>query len=205
MHRLSLITLDLSFILYLFFYIPQLWRNIRYQQIQHLSFGFHALLFIAATADLFYGFGQIQQWQYKTISATMFICLLIQHLQIARHLATPWYQNKAFLSLTVVIIGMLLFLSDTLFIHKASSSLFIFFGWIERSGYWLYAIPQIIKNRRSHHATVISPSFLIIGLITGLLDFISALGLHWASPSLYGTPVAIMLHAYLLQQYYKDR
>lgn len=76
------ITLNLSCVLYFFFYLPQLWHNLKYQCIDELSLSFHALLFISATADLFYGFGRIIQWQYCLISVVLFVCLLFQHAQL---------------------------------------------------------------------------------------------------------------------------
>ena len=199
------ITLNSSFILYLFLFMPQLWRNLYYKRVADLSFSFHALLFIAATADLYYGFGRIEEWQYRLVSMVMFVCLLTQHIQLF------FYQNKTKLALLSLLIAIMLFgLIITLHSHSSSgagtpfnSPLFITMGWIERIGYWLYLLPQILKNRSEQHhnaAKAISPTFVFIGLLTAILDSISAWSFSWGSPSLYGAPIAVALHFWLLLQ-----
>lgn len=209
MVNLGKITLNISFILYLVLYLPQLWRNIKYKHIKDLSFGFHALLFIAATADLYYGFGRIEQWQYRAVSIVMFACLLTQHIQLF------FYQEKLkLIILSVIIIFMLTGLLYVIHSGTTHTQLYLAMGWIERTGYWLYLLPQIIKNRsqfilkknsfdtplKNDASRAISPVFVSIGLLTAILDSVSAWSLSWASPSLYGAPIAVLLHIWILGQ-----
>lgn len=200
------ITLNLSFVLYLVLYFPQLWRNIKYKKLSELSFAFHALLFIAATADLYYGFGRIQQWQYRTVSLVMFACLLTQHIQLF------FYQNKSKLILLSILIFIMLlgFVYIKLYGQHVNMYIYIYvlMGWVERIGYWLYLLPQIIKNQQSSHlkaSRAISPLFVSIGLLTAILDSVSAWSFSWASPSLYGAPIAVLLHVWILVQCVKDQ
>ena len=201
MSSIGEITLNISFALYLFLYVPQLWRNIKYKRVADLSFAFHALLFIAATADLYYGFGRIHQWQYRVVSLVMFSCLLAQHIQLF------FYQNKLkLIILSLVIISMLLGLFYLIYFSLPHSRLYITMGWAERIGYWLYLLPQILKNRSRHlhsissSARAISPVFVTIGLLTAVLDTVSARSFSWGSPSLYGAPIAVVLHLWVLYQ-----
>ena len=85
LHTLGEISLNLSVVIYLIFYLPQLLRNRNPKNLDQLSIYFHSLLFLAASTDLLYGFGTIGQWQYKLISLTTFSCVLWQHKQLLQH------------------------------------------------------------------------------------------------------------------------
>ncbi len=200
MHVIGKISLDLSFILYLIFYLPQLIRNIRYGKVYQLSFYFHALLLIAATADLYYGFGRINQWQYRAVSLVMFACLLFQHCHIARYLNRFSYGKLKFWLLNAIITLMLIGLYFAIHDKVATPNIFIIMGWVERIGYWLYILPQLFKNHRLHSSAAISPIFVGIGIATAICNTISAWVFHWGSPSLYGAPIAIVMHVWLLWQ-----
>src|SRR3990167_9795020 len=86
------ITLNLSFILYLIFFVPQLFHNARHSRIQQLSLGMHYVFCTAYLMDLAYGFGRDMQWQYKTVTIVGLASLTVQHFQIYRSgLADRWY------------------------------------------------------------------------------------------------------------------
>ena len=76
------VSLNISFILYLIHYLPQLIHNQRDGQIKQLSLSFHYLLLLCYLADLNYGFGLNLPWQYRLVSAFGLACLLIQHYQL---------------------------------------------------------------------------------------------------------------------------
>lgn len=195
-------SLNISFFLYLFLYVPQSIRNLRYKRLNDMSLGFHALIFIAATADLYYGFGRIQQWQYRFVSILMFTLLLAQHIQLFYYL--KYFNNglQKMLSITAVIILMLLFLIPTLAYPAHWMFLFVTMGWVERLCYWGYSIPQYFKNKAIHRADAISPTFLILAIFTAICDAISAWCFNWGPSSKYGAPIAIFLHLLLLYQWY---
>jgi uncharacterized protein with PQ loop repeat len=80
--------------------------------------------------------------------------------------------------------------------------LFNSMGWLEYFCDFIYCIPQLIKNRLTKRADAISPIFLILAMISALCDSMSAWCLNWGPSSLYGAPIAIVLHGALLIQWY---
>ncbi len=190
------ITINVSLILYLLLAIFQLKHNLIAKKITGLSFGFHALLLISATADLYYGFWFIQQWQYRVVSLVFFGFLLMQHIQLFIH-----YPRS--ISLTILSIAVFVMLLGLLLLpHNDTFSLTM--GWIERIGYWLYAFPQAMKNKKNPLATEsISKGFAVTGLLAALCDVVSALYFSWGSPGVYGGVVALILQAYLLRQCFR--
>lgn len=200
-HIIGELTLNLSFALYIIFYLPQLIHNLHRKKTNELSFAFHAMLMIAATADLYYGFGRIQQWQYRAVSVLMFACLLAQHIHLYFTRQEKWQLNLLSLTILIMLIGLFITFND----KHINPMIFIIMGWVERSCYWFYAVPQIFKNRHLRSAASISPWFIGIGLITGICDTTSAWIFNWGSPSLYGTPIAIALHLWLFWQCFKLR
>jgi uncharacterized protein with PQ loop repeat len=205
MNSVGFVTLNLSLILYLFFYLPQLIFNFRYKRLGELSFGLHALLFFAATADVFYAFGRIDQWQYRLVSVLMLLSLLVQHVHI-------FYYRKCFsfgfikwcaLSVFIIIVSCSAFFF--VLIVKQPMAIYIVMGWASQVAYWTYGLPQIIKNRNSTHANAISMLFVAIGVAAALLDLMSAWIFSWGAPSLYGGFVAVALQGYLFYQCYSVR
>lgn len=200
-HAVGEMSLNISFFLYLFLYVPQSIRNIRYKRLEEMSLAFHALLFIAATADLYYGFGRIVEWQYRCVSLLMFILLLLQHIQLFFYSRFFRSGLKKLIGLSLLIVAMVGCLIPALAQAADGSLLFIAMGWVERICYWGYSIPQYFKNKKTYRASVISPVFLIVAILTALCDAVSAWCLHWGPSSLYGAPIAVALHVVLLSQW----
>lgn len=204
MNSIGFVTLNLSLILYLFFYLPQLVHNFRYKRLGELSFGMHALLLFAATADIFYAFGRIEQWQYRLVSILMLLSLLVQHVHLLyyrKSFSFGFVKWCALSMLMIVMSGCALVLAS---IIKHPMTIYIAMGWAGQVAYWTYALPQIIKNKNSMHANAISMLFAVIGVATALLDLISAWIFSWGAPSLYGGFVAVSLQAYLFCQCYSS-
>ena len=202
-NEIGSISLNVSLLLYCVYYIPQDIRNLRESCLEHMSFWFHALLFVAATCDFYYGFGYIVQWQYRLVTIIIFTLLLIQHIQLYR-LAYRYNRIvmiKRMHCLSVVIIILLLGLLPALLSPISMSVLFITMGWIERICTWGYAIPQIVKNAEQRNSSAISPLFLILAVLTAICDSISAFVFHWGPSTIYGAPVSVVLHLVLLFQY----
>ena len=197
------VALNIATILYTFFYLPQLIHNIRYKKYANLSMGFHALLLLAVTADLFYGFGRIGQWQYRFVSVVMFTCIMIQHIQLYSVVNRFRYGHFQLGLLTVIMVAMLSWLAISLYYQSMHKTLFVMMGWVTRIGYWFYVIPQFIKNRQLGHADAISPWFLLIAVVVAICDTISAWIFMWGPSSLYGAPMSILLQLLLLWQWYR--
>lgn len=202
LHTIGETSLNISFLLYLFLYVPQFIRNIRYKRLQDMSLGFHALLLIASTADFYYGFGRIHQWQYRFVTLLMFALVFAQHIQLFYYRKYFKYGITKLILLTLFIISMFTFLIPTLHNPARWMFLFIWMGWLERICDWSYCIPQFFKNRHIACADAISPTFLVLAILTPICDSISAWCFHWGPSSLYGAPIAIVLHAALLFQWY---
>lgn len=201
-HTIGEISLNISFFLYLFLYVPQFIRNIRYKRLSDMSLGFHTLILIASTADFYYGFGRIHQWQYRFVTLLMFTLVFAQHIQLFYYRKYFKYALLKLIALSILIAIMFLFLIPTLSHPQHWMFLFVWMGWVERICYCCYCIPQFIKNKQIKRADAISPTFLALGIFTALCDSISAWCFHWGPSSLYGAPIAIILHAALLIQWY---
>lgn len=201
-HTIGEISLNISFFLYLFLYVPQFIRNIRYKKLNDMSLGFHALLLIASTADFYYGFGRIHQWQYRFVTLLMFALVFAQHIQLFYYRQYFKHGTAKLVLLTIFMTIMFLFLIPTLMHPQHWMFLFIWMGWLERIADWGYCIPQFFKNRSIAKADAISPTFLILAILTPICDSISAWCLNWGPSSLYGAPIAIIMHAVLLAQWY---
>lgn len=78
-------SLNLSFVLYLCVYLPQIIHNRKPYHLSNLSIGMHCILYASYCLDLIYGFSSDLQWQYKTVSVVGLTLLSIQHLQITYH------------------------------------------------------------------------------------------------------------------------
>lgn len=193
------ITLNVSLVLYLILYLPQLWHNRVKHRMRQMSMAFHACLCIAATCDLFYAFGRIEQWQYRLVSVFFLSCLVFQHFQLGFGIRC-WYQNRGYVLLSLFLLVAFVIFFPLLHLLKPTPWVFIALGWGERVFYWLYSVPQIIKNYKDEAALAISPYFVVIALIISVLDGASAWLFHWGSPSLYGAPIAIIIHLLLLYQ-----
>ena len=200
-NSLGFVTLDISTLCYTFVYALQIIHNLRENSIIGLSFLFHALLLIAATCDLCYGFVLINQWQYRLVSADVFLCLLVQHI----HLFCVHRDNRSMLiklyGLTCVVVFMFFSCFCAYFFSYKQNLIAITFGWLERFCYLIYVVPQIMKNFKNNgFSQSISPYYISLMLFLCLCDSISAWCLRWAAPSLYGAPVAFALHCLLFFQ-----
>ena len=199
MTHLGEITLNVSLVLYLILYLPQLWHNRFADRVRQMSMAFHGCLCIAAICDLFYAFGRIEQWQYRLVSVFFLSCLVFQHFQLGFGLRC-WYKNISYVLISFLLFSALMVFFPLLHLLRPMPWVFIALGWGERVFYWLYSVPQIIKNHKDEVALAISPYFVVIALMISVLDGASAWLLHWGSPSLYGAPMAIMIHLLLLFQ-----
>ncbi len=201
MHILGEISLNISLILYLVFYLPQLLRNRDSNALNQLSIYFHALLMLAASTDLLYGFGTIDQWQYRMVSITTFTCVIWQHKQLLQH----YKNNKAQIKLHIILLALVCWWLTIIYmlLHKdIGHNFFVAMGWVERVAYSCYGIPQIIKQMRNHSAIAISAAYLYMTLATAALDTTSAWCLGWPAPSIFGAPLALLINITLLIQIY---
>lgn len=192
-------TLNLSFFLYLIFYLPQLIHNLKKTHLQELSLLMHVILCIATIADLLYGFGREMQWQYRLVTIVSLVCLSIQHLQICYYRIV---KNTSLLWLLTgglsLALGLAIF---SIYMHILSTEIAIGGGIVAQIGLFTFTIPQIIKNYRDQTTIGVSIYFVLFSVLLNLLDSISAWTLGWDYPSKIGSPAALLLSSFLLWQF----
>jgi uncharacterized protein with PQ loop repeat len=201
MHVIASFCLNLSFFLYLLYYLPQLMKNAHSTGLRDFSLGFHCLAITAATADLCYAFLLIHQWQYRVVSIVYFSYLLFQHGQLYRVCSTK--SERYLFHFSTVVIPLCL--SCVEFIHYYPAYAWLIaagLGWVERCASMLAKLPQLLKNRRLRSSRAISRLYLYLNLIVTLCDIVSAWYFHWGPSSRYGSPVALCFTLLLLYQSY---
>ena len=198
---LGVISLNLSFVLYLLVYLPQIIHNRKPHHIANLSMGMHFILYSSYCLDLLYGFFSDLQWQYKTVSIASLFILTIQHLQITYHYQTQKKWMSFYFSLfllAVVGTGMVYFVSTNQ--NHLSEQTTQSLGYLSRMGFLIYTLPQLLKNRALKSAQAISIPFIYLSLTLSLLDMISAWCLDWGWPNKLGAPLTISLMLIMLLQ-----
>ena len=78
---LGQISLNISFFLYIFLYLPQVLHNHKQTTLVGLSLSMHLLLYLSYSLDLLYGCNQNMPWQYCAVSTTGWLLLNLQHFQ----------------------------------------------------------------------------------------------------------------------------
>ena len=186
------ITLNISFVLYLIVYIPQIIHNQKATNIEHLSLGLHFLLYAGYFFDLFYGFSSHFPWQYITVSIVGLLLMKVQHLQLTALFVRKrlfWY----------VIASVLLFIINGIALYY----FFIFkHRMFDTSNTFIvgYCFPQIIKNYVSKSAHAISINYVYLNLLLALLDTTSAWCLNWGWPNKLAAPISAVLMIVMLCQ-----
>jgi uncharacterized protein with PQ loop repeat len=205
-HTIGEITLSISTIIYIIWFLPQIWENFQRKSTEGLSLWMHGLLLLGYTIDLMYGFGRHMQWQYRLVTIVGLICLLIQHFQFARYnlKSKASYWNFMVLSGLVVIVLVYSILNITVFHH--GKWYYDMTGYIESGCYFSYMFPQIIKNYREKSTEGLSRLFVAFAILLSVFDFTSALTLHWDLPSLLMPSVDIIKKCILVFQifYYRN-
>ncbi len=198
--------LNIAAMSYLVFYLPQVWRNRCAHNLKALHLGWHALLIVAASCDVFYGFGVVHQWQYRAVSCVMLSVLVIQQIQLM--VVTRQLPEKHERVVLIGVFSVLLMLGLMLFWHYASHHAWFFFaiGWVERISYWAYMMPQIASQWRDpDKARAVSPFALSLGFLGLLLDIVCAWHFHWGPSSRYGAPIAVLIHSTVMYQWWRYR
>ena len=190
------ISLNISFLLYVIHYFPQLIHNQRDGQLQQLSLPFHYLLGFCYLADLNYGYGLGLPWQYRLVSWVGVLCLMVQHLQLTKvykHLRSfKWVS-----CLLTLMAGMTFYALYTEF----SPSYYSAMGYLAHVTGLFFFLPQVIKNYRQPAALSLSISFLLLDWICYLCDNVSAWSLAWPLPSKIGALAGLLLLSILILQW----
>lgn len=186
-HVIGEITLSISSFFYLLWFVPQIRLNLRRKSTEGLSFWLHGLLFVGYGCDLIYGFGLHMQWQYRCITLSGLVSLSIQHMQFARYDFLQSAKHKLqFVLVTVLIVILLVVAIAILLGAKHSTSFYNAAGMTMSVCCMIYMLPQIIKNSQRRSTIGLSTSFVLISILMGSFDLMSALLLNWNWPSVVG-------------------
>lgn len=204
-HTIGEITLSLSTLIYIIWFIPQIWMNYQRKSTAGLSLWMHGLLFLGYSADLLYGFGRHMQWQYRLVTIVGLIFLFLQHLQFAKYGLRTKALKINYALLSILIIALLVFAIFNFAVTHHSKMYYDRVGYFEDACFWLYAFPQMIKNFQQKSTAGLSMWFVILAVVLSILDLISALTLHWDFPSILNPTVEIFKKSILVAQVYYYR
>ena len=191
--------LNLSFILYLILYIPQLIHNSKNTTFSHMSRIMHYMLLQAYCCDFFYSISRGMPWQYLTVSCLGTFYLLIQHIQWAHFdIKTEGHLHKGMLTIGVIILTwpalLWMFFKDALWQNQLQI-------WLSKILFIIHFLPQIIKNSFSRdHIHAISKNYLALSVILSLTDFGAAYCLRWDTANLTGSSLSLVFKLMLIVQ-----
>lgn len=203
LHTLGDISLSISTCIYLIWLLPQIILNYQRKSTEGLSFWLHTFLLFGYCFDLVYGFGRGMQWQYRLVTIAGLATLGIQHIQFALYSrSVPKYLYR---SVTAISLALLATAITLLFSTTESKAFYDTLGMLSNICYWVYMIPQIIKNFSGHSAKALSLQFICLSLFISACDFTSAFTLSWDWPSLIGPIAGLSFKLTLLYQilYYR--
>ena len=200
---LGQISLNLSFLMYMFLYLPQLIHNQKQTNLAELSKWMHLTLYLGYSLDLVYGFGNNLPWQYRTVSAIGWVLLTIQHFQLIYHFKQT--EQKFF---QIRFYGILLFSTAILILLSINPKPFVhlalyILGYAAQIAFVIAFIPQILKSKRLQSAQALNIFYILLCLLLAILDCISAWQLNWGWPNKLGSCLIILLTSMLLMQYYR--
>ena len=173
---------------------PQILHTEKRKSTSGLSLQLHIALFIAACCDLIYGNGQHMEWQFRLVTISLLMTLIIQHIQFLKFNPDKF---KTYRFLTIIIFLLLLISIYIVLMQKYNSNTYNNIGFISIIFYHLYTIPQIYKNYQLKSTKALSNIFIYILILLSLLDLCSALLLSWNWPSIIG-PIGSLITAIIL-------
>jgi len=197
------ISLDISTLAYLIWFVPQIILNFKRHSTQGLSLSMHGLLCVGYLCDLIYGFGLGMQWQYRLVTGIGLASLFIQNYQFGRYGLYKKLEKIYFIFLNFLFFILIIFafkilvFSHAYFFHQA---FYDHIGMVSNICWFTYMIPQIIKNYFSKSTFGLSPYFVLIALFLNLCDSTSAWALDWDYPSKIGAMTAFGKNLILIFQ-----
>ncbi len=201
---LGQISLNLSFLIYMFLYLPQIIHNQKQDSLDGLSIGMHITLYLAYFLDLIYGFGTQLPWQYLTVSSIGWLLLNVQHVQLIRYFrqTSYWVGQIVFCFLLLSLSALLVYsISQSPF----SNLIILYCGYLSQIGFVIAFVPQILKSQRLKSAQSINVIFILLNFLLVALDCISAWQLGWGWPNKLGPLLGILLTGILMLQYRRYR
>ncbi len=200
MSSIGNVSLNLSFMIYLLWFMPQVWLNFKRKDTEGLSMLMHGILCIGYLCDLMYGFGRDMQWQYRTVTIVGLLSLAVQHYQMGRYGLHRRSEKLTYVALNIVyavLLGTSLYVINFSQVDKHILDLM---GMCANACWLSYAIPQIIKNYNNQSTLGLSTIFVGFSVFLNLCDATSAWTLGWDYPSKVGPALALIQNFILLLQ-----
>lgn len=201
LHAIGEISISISTAIYFVWFVPQIWLNQKRRDTEGLSYWMHGLLLLGYCADLLYGFGLHMQWQYRAVTIFGLLSLLVEHWQIGRYGLHRRSEVINYLIISALCFALLTYATSAILWGHHDHAYYSFMGVISNTCWFLYVLPQIVKNYIAKSTQGLSIGFVIISIALSICDVISAYTLGWDWPSLIGAPVALGKKAILLWQY----
>ncbi|AIT09307.1 hypothetical protein LO80_04540 [Candidatus Francisella endociliophora] len=172
MQTLGKITLNISFLIYLIQFVPQIIHNFREKHaLNNISLLTQFGMLIVVLCNLIQAIGFNLNWQYLTIVVVYLIGITIQQIQIS-------FNNKH-QSKNLNIIFVMLFFITILAISSKSYFIFEAAGTISLIVHFLYWLPQIYKNYKQQIFVGYGDLFIIFAWLGVICDLCSSFLLNW--------------------------
>jgi len=187
--------------------MTQIAHNQKQSNLDGLSKWMHILMYFAYSLDLVYGFHSELPWQYRLISATGWLLLTIQHIQLIYHFKLKKMHGFAhcyYSLLLIVFVALIYFIGQEPFPVTMISII----GYISQIGFVIAMIPQIIKSKHLKSAQAINITYILFNIVLSFLDLVSAWKLGWGWPNKTGSAALFVLMTILLiqhRQYYSNK
>lgn len=194
------IALNLSLIIYLVWFIPQIVLNFKRKNTEGLSFWMYGLLTMGYLTDLLYGFGREMEWQYRLVTMVGLISLAVQHYQFWRYAGLTAWKRSAHALLNGSYGFLFLYALWALYERPYGQNFYVSAGIIANICWFIYSLPQILKNYYHQSTVGLSVAFVWLAILLKLCDITSAFSLDWDYPSKVGAVATLGLSLILLFQ-----
>ncbi len=202
MMSLGQITLNVSSLMYVFFYLPQVIHNQKKQHLSGLCRWTHLILYFGYCLDFIYGLGYQLPWQYLVGSGVGCILLTIQHFQLIGHFKQADEQGRLLVFYGISFLPVLIFIWFIKNNSPFSATCIAHIGYAAQFAFAVAFLPQILRFKRSSSIQAINIYTLILWLVLAILDCISAWQLEWGWPYKLGSGLIVLLTTILLSQSY---
>ena len=202
-YQIGNILLNISLMVYLFRLIPQLIHNATKKRTHHISLTMQTLFVIGYSCDVVYGIGDGLPWQYRLVSCSGLLMLVIQHIQIGQNLIQR--RDKllsTFMMITVALSLFIIGLSAVFYLYPHTRHLALLCGYVASIAWLGHFLFQIHYNHRIKTTDGFSPIYIFTGFYDAISDLIVSLLLHWDIPNVLSASWAIITHFYWLFQWW---
>lgn len=199
------LTLNFTTFIYFIWFFPQLILTFKNQNISALSFGMHTLLLLGYMADFIYGVGLQLPFQYKIVTISGLLVLIVEHYQFWVYHFRYGNEKKIYYAVSGLIVLLAVLGAQSLTINRAES-FYNAIGGLSVLCWVIFAVPQLWKNFSTRSVKGISKPSVWLSIASGAGDAVSAFALAWSWPNKLGALIGLIPKCILLMQcYYYQR